>query len=185
MTHKDREAELDQYWRQEAGTSRSPRQSTPEWKQALRKTPNILQVEISTIINGKRTRHQGASSQDDKLRQGTGNPSELAAFPRHEGVVSHIQVKRRMKLEILFDLIAADVCQASVVICTVTQDVDLGRFDGAAFTDDIAGESTGETLQLLLPWDVWEICQFQIVQHQKDTFFFMEIILLRFGPVVI
>ena len=89
---------------------------------------------------------------------------------RHEGVVSHIQVKRRMKLEILFDLIAADVCQAFVVICTVTQDVDLGRFDGAASTDDIAGESTWETLQLLLPWDVWEICQFQINQHQKEYF---------------
>ena len=108
-------------------------------------------MEISIIINGKRTRHQGASSKDDKLRQGTGNPSELAAVLRQEGVVSHNQVKRRMKLEILFDLIAADACQASVVICTVTQDVDLGRFNGAASTDNIAGESTRETLHLLLP----------------------------------
>ena len=64
-----------------------------------------------------------------------------------------------MKLEILIDLIAADACQASVVICTVTQDVDLGRLKGAAFTDDIAGESTWEPLQLLLPWDVWKTCQ--------------------------
>ena len=127
-------------------------------------------MEISIINNGKRTRHQGALSKDDKLRQGTGNPSELAAVSRQEGVVSHNQVKRKMKLKILFDLIAADACQASVVICTVTQDVDLGRFDGAAFTDDIAGKSTWETLQLLLPWDVWEICQFQINQHRKEYF---------------
>ena len=38
---------------------------------------------------------------------------------------------------------------------TVTQDTVFVRFVGAAHTDRIAVESTGEPLQLRLPWDVW------------------------------
>ena len=60
-----------------------------------------------------------------------------------------------MNLEILFDSRAAELRQALAATCTVTQDIVFGRFDEEASTDDTAGESTWESLRLLLPWDVW------------------------------
>ena len=60
-----------------------------------------------------------------------------------------------MNLEILFDSRAAELRHASVAACSVTQDIVFRRFDEEASTDDTAGESTREPLQLLLPWDVW------------------------------
>ena len=59
--------------------------------------------------------HQGLASRVNKHGQSTGNPSGPAAILWQDGAVSHNQLKKRMNLEILFDLIAADVCQASVV----------------------------------------------------------------------
>ena len=48
-----------------------------------------------------------------------------------------------------------DAHHASIVLGTVTQDFDYARFEEEASTDDIAGESTWELLQLPLTWDVW------------------------------
>ena len=64
------------------------------------------------------------------------------------------EVERRTNLEILFDSRAAELRHASVAACSVTQDIVFRRFDEEASTDDTAGESTREPLQLLLPWDV-------------------------------
>ena len=65
------------------------------------------------------------------------------------------EVKRRTNLEILFDSRAAELRHASVAACSVTQDIVFRRFNEEASTDNTAGESTREPLQLLLPWDVW------------------------------
>ena len=45
--------------------------------------------------------------------------------------------------------------QASAGNGTVTQDFDLACLEGKAPMDEIASESTCESLQLRLPWDVW------------------------------
>ena len=159
-----REAEFDLSRPQEADTPRPQWHVTLEWKQVPKKTSKIQQEKVN--IYSRRTHHQGVASNNVKL--GQKGPRYPAVSWQQDGANSHDQVKRRMKLESLFDLIAADACQATVVICTVTQDVNLGRFEGATFTDNVAVESTWEPLQLLLPWDVWETCQSQIIQLQNE-----------------
>ena len=58
-------------------------------------------------------------------------------------------------LDILFDPLATEARQASVVHCSVSQDIDSVRLDEEVSTGDIAGGSTREYLQCLRPWDVW------------------------------
>ena len=58
-------------------------------------------------------------------------------------------------MKTLFDSSTMDAYHASIVLRTVTQDFDYARFEEEASTDDIAGESTWELLQLPLTWDVW------------------------------
>ena len=58
-------------------------------------------------------------------------------------------------LDIPFDPTATGARQASVVRCSVTQDIDSVRLDEEVSTDDIAGGLTREYLQFLRPWDVW------------------------------
>ena len=75
-TQKDREVGFVPSWHREAGTPSPPWHRTPEWKQAQK--PKIQQENVITSVYGRRTWHQGAASKDDKLDQGTGNPSGLA-----------------------------------------------------------------------------------------------------------
>ena len=64
-------------------------------------------------------------------------------------------MKRPANVKTLFDSSTMDAHHASIVLGTVTQDFDYARFEEEASTDDIAGESTWELLQLPLTWDVW------------------------------
>ena len=72
-----------------------------------------------------------------------------------DGVENITQMMKHMILDIPFDPTATEVCQASVVHCSVTQDIDSVRLEEEVFTDDIAGGPTREYLQFLRPWDIW------------------------------
>ena len=72
-----------------------------------------------------------------------------------DGTANINQRRGNRNLDIPFDPTATEARQASVANSPVTQDIDLVRLDEEAFTEDIAGGSTREYLQLLRPWDVW------------------------------
>ena len=78
-------------------------------------------------------------------------------------------MKIRTKAGILFDSIAAEPHQASVAINLVTQDINLVRSDEEGFTGNITGESTWESLQLLLPWDVW--LPHATIQQKREVYY--------------
>ena len=109
------------------------------------------QQEIVDIINcSERIRPQGTAGEEKNYGQLIGN-----IFGHwQEGLANACQMTRYKFLDVPFDPTATEASQASVVNCPVTQDIDLVRFDEEAFTDDIAGGSTWEYLQLLRPWDV-------------------------------
>ena len=109
------------------------------------------QQEIFNILNcSERIRPQGTAGEEKNYGQLIGN-----IFGHwQEGLANTCQMMRHKFLDVPFDPTATEASQASVVNCPVTQDIDLVRFDEEAFTDDIAGGSTWEYLQLLRPWDV-------------------------------
>ena len=120
-----------------------------------RKKFEIPEKKVNITTRGRRTGPQGGVREDVEPVQGTGNLSGLIAASWQDATASSSHDKGRMKLEFLFDSLATELRQASVANRTVTQDTVFVRFVGAAHIDRIAGESTGEPLQLRLPWDVW------------------------------
>ena len=146
---------LDHAWRCESETPRPSKYSTPEWVQVSRKNFEIPEKKVNITTRGRRTWPQGGVRVDVEPVQGTGNLSGLIAASWQDATASSSHDKGRMKLEFLFDSLATELRRASVANCTVTQDTVFVRFVGAAHIDRIAGESTGEPLQLRLPWDVW------------------------------
>ena len=120
-----------------------------------RKNFEIPEKKVNITTRGRRTWPQGGVRVDVEPVQGTGNLSGLIAASWQDATASSSHDKGRMKLEFLFDSLATELRRASVANRTVTQDTVFVRFVGAAHTDRIAVESTGEPLQLRLPWDVW------------------------------
>ena len=102
---------------------------------------------------------------NESAKLGT-NDSALQAYHRIGSNYGHQAAARRTKKEILFDSYAADLRRASAANSTVTQDVVQSRLDEKGPSDEIAGESTWEYLQLRLTWDVWipHISRIQIGQ---------------------
>ena len=64
-------------------------------------------------------------------------------------------VKTQMEEVVLFDLLAAGSHQTLAAVYSVTQVMDPVRFDEEAPMGNNANESTRESNQLHLPWDVW------------------------------
>ena len=84
---------------------------------------------------------------NESAKLGT-NDSALQPYNRIGANYGHQAAARRTKKEILFDSYAADLRRASAANSTVTQDVVQSRLDEKGPSDEIAGESTWEYLQL-------------------------------------